>query len=125
MSVGVGYDSYKAACDRTGWDSKGAPSMQIPVLVEPIDGRGFRARGGEPFALSAEGATREEALRNLGAQLEAKLREGAQIVPLDVTLQPHPLAEFAGVFKGDPWISEWKEAMAEYRRKVDEEPDLP
>jgi predicted RNase H-like HicB family nuclease len=38
--------------------------MQIPVLVEPIAGDGYRARGTEPFGLSAEGATRAEALEN-------------------------------------------------------------
>jgi hypothetical protein len=31
--------------------------MQIPVLVEKIKGNGFRARGTEPFAISARGAT--------------------------------------------------------------------
>ena len=34
--------------------------MQIPILIEPVAGNGFRSRGGEPFALSADGATREE-----------------------------------------------------------------
>src|SRR5437773_12049674 len=99
--------------------------MQIPVLVEPIDGRGFRARGAEPFALSAEGATREEALSKLNEQLQAKLSQGAAIVPLDVPEQPHPLAEYAGMFKGDPRIAEWKKAMAEHRRQFDEGPELP
>ena len=31
--------------------------MKIAVLIEPVPGNGFRAKGGEPFAMSAEGAT--------------------------------------------------------------------
>ena len=31
--------------------------MQIPILIEPVAGNGFRFRGGEPFGLSVEGAS--------------------------------------------------------------------
>ncbi len=31
--------------------------------------------------------------------------------------------EFAGMFKDDPWIDDWKRSVEEYRRKVDEDPD--
>ncbi len=96
--------------------------MQIPILIEPIDGKGFQARGAELIAL---GATREEALRKLNEQLQARIRQGAAIVPLEVADQPHPLAEFAGMFKDDPRIAEWKKAMAEHRRQFDEGRELP
>src|SRR5438874_195671 len=43
--------------------------MQISVLIEPVPGNGYRAKGGEPFALSAEGATRGEALARLRDQI--------------------------------------------------------
>ena len=99
--------------------------MQIPVLVEPIDGRGFRARGAEPFALCAEGATREEALGKLQEQLQARLRQGAAIVPLEVSAAPHPLAEFAGMFKDDPDFQEVIEIMAENRRQLDADDSRP
>ncbi len=39
--------------------------MQIPVLIESIAGNGYRARGGEPLPLTADGPTREAALHNL------------------------------------------------------------
>ncbi len=42
--------------------------MQIPVLVERVKGNGYRARGVEPFAVSAKGSTREEALAKLRAK---------------------------------------------------------
>ncbi|GEM_PF-1451908 len=39
--------------------------MQIAVLVEPVANSGFRAKAGEPLPLSADGATPDEAVRNL------------------------------------------------------------
>jgi hypothetical protein len=38
----------------------------------------------EPFAVSAKGATREEALAKLCAKIEKRLKNGAEIVGLEV-----------------------------------------
>jgi predicted RNase H-like HicB family nuclease len=99
--------------------------MQIPILIEPVAGNGYRARGGEPLPLVAEGATREEALAKLKEQLQGRLSGGAEVVPLEVARPAHPLAEFVGMFKDDPRIKDWKKSMADYRRKVDRNPELP
>lgn len=99
--------------------------MQILILIEPIAQNGFRARGAEPFALSAEGATREEALAKYHEQLTARLQQGASIVPLEIAASPHPLAEFAGMFQGDADFAEVLEIMADNRRKMDADPDIP
>ncbi len=99
--------------------------MQIPVLIEPVAGNGYRARGGEPLAVAVEAPTREEALAKLREVLQARLQNGAEIVPLEVTPVQHPWMKFAGMFKDDPLVEEWKEAMAEYRREVEEDPDYP
>jgi hypothetical protein len=99
--------------------------MKIPILIEPIAGDGYRAQGGEPFAVAVEAPTREQALAKLKQHLQDRLRNGAEIVSLELTPEPHPLAEFVGMFKDDPMLGEWKEAMAEYRAKIDQEPDLP
>jgi predicted RNase H-like HicB family nuclease len=56
--------------------------MQIAVLVERVKGNGFRARGKEPFAVSARGATREEALAKLRAKIQTRLKNGSEIVGL-------------------------------------------
>jgi hypothetical protein len=84
-------------------------TMQIPILIEPVAGNGFRSRGGEPFALSAEGSTREEVLAKLKEQLQARLHAGAEIVTLPVpeTTGANPWIEFAGMFKDDPYFDEW------------------
>ena len=99
--------------------------MKLPILIERITGNGYRARGGEPLPLVAEGATREEALTKLKEQLQARLRDGTELTSVDLAPTTHPLAEFAGMFKDDPMLEEWKQSMAEYRRKVDEDPDIP
>lgn len=99
--------------------------MQIPILIERIDGNGYRARGGEPLALTAEGSSQEEAIANLKEKLQARLSGGAVVVPFDLPTKPHPLAEFAGMFKDDPLIKEWKKSMKAYRRKRDKDADKP
>jgi hypothetical protein len=99
--------------------------MQIPILIEPVAGNGYRARGGEPLPLTAEGASREEALAKLKEELDARLRGGAVVVPLELPSATHPLAEFAGMFKADPLIKKWKKSMAAYRRRTDKDADKP
>lgn len=71
--------------------------MQIPVLVKKIDGNGYRARSAEPFALVANGPTREAALAKLKELVQARLRQGAEIVSMDLGQEPHPFAEFVGM----------------------------
>jgi hypothetical protein len=51
----------------------------------------------------------------LKEQLQPRLRIGAEIVSLELAPEPHPLSEFVGIFKDDPMLEEWKQAMAEYR----------
>ncbi len=100
--------------------------MQIPVLVERVKGNGYRARGTEPFAVSAKGATPAEALAKLRAKIHSRLKNGTEIVGLEVGTQPHPWMEFAGMYSADdPLVQDWQKAMAEYRRKIDEHPELP
>src|ERR1700730_2787985 len=95
--------------------------MQIPVLVERVKGDGYRARGKDPFAVSAKGATREEALAKLRAKIQTRLDKGSELVGLELGPPQDPWMEFAGMFKGDPWIDDWKRSVEEYRQKVDDD----
>ncbi len=49
------------------------------------------------------------------------------MIPLEVTeqRQANPWIEFAGMFKDDPYFEEWPNAIAENRRKIDEDADIP
>ncbi len=94
--------------------------MQIPVLIEKLENNEFRARSGEPLPLTAEGATREEALEKLRQLLESRLSSGGELTSLDIGPKEHPLMKFAGIFADDPQFEEWQEAIAENRRREDE-----
>jgi hypothetical protein len=99
--------------------------MQVSVLIEAVKGNGYRARGAEPFGLSAEDATREEALAKLKAMVEKQLQAGAEVVTFQVGAEPHPWMRFAGMFKDDPYFQDVLEIMAENRRKMDEDASVP
>jgi hypothetical protein len=103
----------------------GRSSVQIPVLIERVAGNGYRARGGEPLALTAEGPTPEAALAKLKEQVAARLRRGANVVPMELSREPHPLAEFAGMFKDDPDFKEVLQAISQNRRKMNKDPKIP
>lgn len=95
--------------------------MEIPVLVEPVPGAGFRVSGGEPFAIVAEGATEEDALHQFKKSVADRLRDGVRITTVNVPATPHPLTEFAGIFSdSDPIVQEWLEIMREQRDVSDE-----
>ena len=93
--------------------------MQIPILIEPIEGDRYRARAGEPFALSVEGATKAEAVRKVRELIGARIRGGAELLALTIspTALPFPADE---QYKTDPWFEEFMEAIAENRRREDE-----
>jgi hypothetical protein len=98
--------------------------MQVSVLIEPLKGNGYRAKGSNPFPVSARGSTREEALAKLRAKIQAKLKNGTELVALELGPQPHPWMEFAGMFKDDPYFDEVVKIMAENRKRMNEDPDV-
>jgi hypothetical protein len=100
--------------------------MQIPVLIEPVAGNGYRARAGEPFGLTAEGPTCEEALAKLRAAINHRVTSGARLVQLELDTTVPPWAKFAGTWgEDDPLFEEWKQAVEEYRRQMDEDTNVP
>jgi len=58
--------------------------MGIPVLIEPTPGNGYRAKAGEPLALTAEAATRDAALQKLRELIEEWVAAGAEIISIDL-----------------------------------------
>jgi hypothetical protein len=98
--------------------------MQIPILVEPVSNNGYRATCGPPLAVSAEGATREEAVVKLELLLRDRLSNGVEIVAAEVPARmvENPWVKYAGMFKDDPMFAEVLEIMQENRRKDDEDP---
>src|SRR5207244_894058 len=69
---------------------QGGKRMQIPVLVERLEKSGYRATGGEPFGLQAEGTTRAEAVRNLRRLIQDRIEAGAELAQLEVPAADDP-----------------------------------
>jgi hypothetical protein len=95
--------------------------MEINILIQPLPDQGYRASAREPFAVEAEGETREQALQNLKSALADKARQGAEIVTIHMPI-PRLRAE------NPPWPDDditraWLEGIAEYRRQCDQQPD--
>jgi hypothetical protein len=99
--------------------------MEISVVVEPVSGNGFRASSGDPWRLESHAASRDEAILELRKLIQTRIEAGAEVVKLKFALGEHPLARFAGMFKDDPLLEPWKQAMAEYRRDRDDDLDSP
>jgi hypothetical protein len=97
--------------------------MQIHVLIDPVGDNRYRAYGGPPFPFSAEGETPYEAVQNLRQLIRDRLKAGAQVIRIEVPATESPIAEFAGVWKNDPLNEEWRQAVEEYRRLVDADPN--
>lgn len=95
--------------------------MQLEVLIEPMNGRGFRASGAGPFRVSVDGATREEALKKLQDEIQTRIRSGAEIITLEMPAESNPWLKIAGMYKDDPMLEEWKQAMAEYRDQIEKD----
>lgn len=94
--------------------------MHVLILIEPIDGGHFRARAGEPFGLSAEGKTEEEAAQHLKTLLRDRLQTGSRLALLDLgsgsSATPAPL--HLEPLSDDEWFFQtMQEAIAENRQR--------
>jgi len=98
----------------------------IQVLIERVGKGRFRATSGEPLPASVEARTREAALAKLKKEVGKRLDNGAELVSVDVgtPAEPHPLAEFAGMFRDDPIFDKVVQIMAENRRRRNADPDV-
>ncbi len=97
--------------------------MNILILIEPIDGECFRAKAGEPFGLSAEGKTDEEAAQNLKTILRDRLQTGSRLALLDLGngSSPTPSPLHLEPLLGEDWFFQtMREAIAETRQKEDD-----
>jgi hypothetical protein len=92
--------------------------VELSVLVQQTVGNGYRAWCGEPFPVTAEGATREEALANLRATLELKTR-GVEVVRLTIGVAPTATP----VWPDDQITRDWLAGIATARAAADRTPD--
>jgi len=106
--------------------------MDVQVLIERVEGNGYLARSA--LGLSAQGATPEEAVRNLKDETERRLANGARLTvmslppkhpwAIQVSQDPNPWRAVTGIYDpNNPMIQEWLAAIEEYRRSRDTDPD--
>jgi len=98
--------------------------MKLTVLLEPIVNNGFRARSGEPLVLSAEGPTRDEALRQLQNLVQNYLRTGPSLTEIEIPAE-NPWLRVAGMFENDSLFDSWQQALGQRRQELDADPDVP
>jgi hypothetical protein len=99
--------------------------MQIDIFIDPEAENRYRAYSGAPFPFTAEGETRYEAVQRPRQLIQERLDAGAVVVQLDIPASVSRVAHFAGSWKpDDPFIEEWRQAVEEYRRQVDADPNV-
>jgi hypothetical protein len=103
----------------------GSYSVEVPVIVEPVTGNRYRVigAGGLSAGLSAEGATAEEAIDRLADQVRMRVNAGAKLADLSVVASAAPWVQDAGYLRDDPLYEPWREAMEDYRRQLEEDPE--
>jgi hypothetical protein len=92
--------------------------VEVSVLVQQSEGGRFRAWCDSPVSASAEGATRDEAIAKLRAELEAKTR-GVEVVRVLVgwPIRSEP------IWPDDEITRAWLEGIAAARAAADQQPD--
>jgi hypothetical protein len=97
--------------------------MHVLILIEPIEGDRFRAKAGEPFGLSAEGKTAEEAAIQLETILRGRLHGGSRLALLDLGngSSPAPALLHLEPLPDDDWFFQtMRDAIVENRQREDE-----
>jgi hypothetical protein len=101
--------------------------VEVCVIIEPVDGSRYRVTGagGLSVGLTAEGATAAEAIDRLADQVRTRVNSGAKLADLSIAAGAAPWKQDAGYLRDDPLYEPWREAMEEYRRKLDDDPEAP
>lgn len=97
--------------------------MDLPILIEPLEGGRFRARAGEPFAASVEAGSPEEARSQLELLLRQRLQTGSLLATVHlgngaVPLEQAPL-QIPATPDDDWFFQTMREAIAEHRHQED------
>ncbi len=91
--------------------------MSLTAFVQQIDSGQFRASIAQPISLTAEGASRDEAISRLSKLAQHQLSQG-EIVEIRWA-GDNPWLKFAGIWKDHPDFDAYQADIAEYRRMVD------
>jgi hypothetical protein len=98
--------------------------MEISVILEQVNGNGYRATTLVPTTLVAEAPTRDEAVDKIQSLIVERLSHAELIqVTIPVTAHINPWLAIAGTWRDHPEIDQVQENIDAYRREVDADPD--
>jgi hypothetical protein len=90
--------------------------VELPILIERVpDGDRYIARLGEPFNLTAEAATADEAQDRLTDALRRRLQHGAELR----TIFLRPAGPEGAWLPQDELTQEWLQAVQQFRDECD------
>ena len=102
--------------------------MQIPILIESIEGERCCVRASEPFGLAAEGDNVDEAILALQQLIADRLSKGARLgviqVPNGAPADSSPPFPADDLYQSDPSYTDMQVAIAEARRAEDQDEQL-
>lgn len=95
--------------------------MTFEVLVSPVES-GYKAKviGLDNHIVIAP--TRAEALEKVQRELDAELRNSEVV---EVEVDARRIDPFIGIWENDPLQEEFLQAVADYRKQIDEDPHQP
>ena len=98
--------------------------MDVSVMLEQIQGNGYRATALVPTPLVAEAPTREEAVDKIRGLIGERLSHAEFIhVEVPANAGPNPWLDIAGTWRDHPDVDKVIENIQAYRREVDADPD--
>jgi hypothetical protein len=99
--------------------------VEIPVLLEPLPGGGFRAKSGEPLDLSANGDTADTALSNLRALIDTRISAGTLFTAIEIPDARLGRHQGAAVYRDEPLFDRWLAEIEAYRQEIEDDPNIP
>lgn len=97
--------------------------MDVSVVLEKVDGNGYRATALMPTAVVAEAPTRDQAVDRIRALLSDKLAH-SEVIQVEVPAScGNPWLSIAGTWHNHPDIDDVVDHIEAYRREVDADPE--
>lgn len=95
-------------------------SMTVKAVVDKIDEQHYRAAISEPIALESIGTSAAEAISKLRDSAIARLKT-SQVVEIELSgiAENNRLSKFAGIWKGNAELDEYRRSIEEHRKEMD------
>lgn len=94
--------------------------MTLTAVVQKLDEKRYRATLSSPIQMESEGTTAAEAVAELRRRTLEKLKDSELVeFRLPDESRDNPWVRMAGIWKDNPDIEEYTQAIEEYRRECD------